>query len=133
MKWLYECGFRNWFIARTVDTSEICFLMSAIRPEDNQLLKRGFQNWFPIVKENEVIIEAAYAFDKYRGQGLTTSAHIDILDFYKAKGIKRSSLYIKRDNLPSFKTAEKIGYRKFEEVPMRKILFVTRRQFKQAD
>jgi RimJ/RimL family protein N-acetyltransferase len=129
MKWLYECGFRNWYIARTADTNEVCFLMLVIRPEDNRLIERSFKTWFPRIKENEVIIEAAYAYDKYRGQGLTTSAHIDIINLCKAKGIKRNSLYIKRDNLPSFKTAEKIGYKKFEEVPIRKTLFFTRRKF----
>jgi len=129
MRWLYKCGFRNWYIARTADANEICFLMLVIRPEDNDLIRRGFKSWFPRIKENEVIIEAAYAYDKYRGQGLTTSAHIDIINIYKAQGVKRNTLYIKRENLPSFKTAEKIGYRTFEEVPMRKILFFTIRKF----
>ena len=133
MKWLYECGFRNWYIARTADANDVCFLMSVIRPEDNRLIEKGFKNWFPRIKENEVIIEAAYAYDKYRGQGLTTSAHIDIINLYRAKGVKRNTLYIKEDNLPSCKTAERIGYSKFEEVPMRKILFFTIRKFKQAN
>jgi len=132
MKWLYECGFRSWYVARTADANEVCFLMLVIRPEDNGLIRKGFKSWFPRIKEDEVIIEAAYAYDNYRGQGLTTSAHIDIINLYKAKGIKRSILYIKRENLPSFKTAWRIGYRTFEEVPMRKILFFTIRKFNQA-
>ena len=94
MKWLFECGFRNWYVARTADANEICFLMSVIRPEDNKLIEKSFKSWFPRIKENEVIIQAAYAYDKYRGLGLSTSAHIDIINLYRAKGVKQNTLYI---------------------------------------
>jgi L-amino acid N-acyltransferase YncA len=131
MKWLYECGFRNWYIARTADTNEVCFMDSVILPEDNPLIEKSFKTWFPILKDDEVLLEGAYAFEKFRGKGLTTCAHVEMLDIFRKKGFKRMLVYIKKDNLPSFKLIGKVGFTKFEEVPVLKILFFTRRKFRQ--
>ena len=40
-KWLYECGCGKWFVARTADTDELCYLQCVISPEDNILLDKG--------------------------------------------------------------------------------------------
>lgn len=130
MKWLYECGFRNWYIARTVDTNEIGFLVSLICYEDNGLIEKNFKSWFPMIRENEAIMEGGYTFEKYRGLGLATSAHIDIINkILKGSGLKRMILYIKEGNLASFRHVEKIGYKRFEEIHVKKAFFFTRRNF----
>ena len=128
-RWLYEDGYHNWYIARTADTNELCFMQSVIHPEDDKVVKGRFKGWFPKLKEDEILLEGAYAFEKYRGCRLCDSVASDILDIYRKKGFKRMITYIKKDNVTSLKAAAKTGFTKFEEVPIHKILFFTRSEF----
>ena len=129
MKWLYQCGFRNWYVARTTETSEICFVDSVIGPEDNAVLEKHFKGWFPQLKEGEVLVEGAYAVEKYRGQGITTCANVDINLLCKRQGYKTIILYLNKNNFPSLKLAEKMGFSRFEEVPISKTFFLNNKKF----
>jgi L-amino acid N-acyltransferase YncA len=128
-KYLYECGCGNWYIARTADTDEPCFLQSVIRPEDNKLLDEGFGNWFPRLNEDEILLEGAYTFENYRGNRLCHAVASDIIEIYREKGFKRMIAYYNNDNAASLKAGEKTGFTKFEEVPVLTILFFTRSKF----
>jgi GNAT superfamily N-acetyltransferase len=128
-KWLYENGFGNWYIARTVDTNEPCFIQSVILPEDNKQMDKGLGTWFPKLKEDEIILEGAYTFEKYRGNRLAHAIASDIIDIYRKKGFKRMISYYSKDNLAILRSGEKTGFTKFEEVPTLKILFFTRNKF----
>lgn len=124
-RWLYQCGFGKWYVARTPDTKELCFLQSVIGPEDNRLLDDGFKGWFPRLQKDEILLEGAYAFEKYRGGGLCNAVSNDIIGIYKAKGFRRMITYIRKDNVSSLKASKKTGFKKFEEIPVTKILFST--------
>jgi hypothetical protein len=52
----------------------------------------------------------------------------DIWMMYKERGYKRMITYIKSDNQASLRAAAKTGYVRFEEFPVRKFMFFTRRK-----
>jgi hypothetical protein len=127
-RWLYECGCGKWFTARTIDTGELCFFQCVISPADNKLLDHGFKNWFPELKEGEMIMEAAYTFEKFRGTKVARSIMFDILDMYRSQGFKRMILYIDKDFEYLLKKSESTGFTKFEEVTLIRTLFFSKRK-----
>ena len=124
-EWLYQSGFGKWHVAKTCDTNELCFLQAVIGPEDNRLLDDGFKGWFPRLQKDEILLEGAYAFEKYRGGGLCHAVASDIKGIYRAQGFQRMITYIRKDNVSSIKASEKTGFKKFEEIPVTKIVFFT--------
>jgi hypothetical protein len=132
-KWLYDCGFHNWYIAQTDDTDEPCFIQSVITAEDNKLVKKHFRNWFPEVKEGEVLLEGAYTFEKFRGKRLVIFTFNDLLKIFIEKGFKRVISYTEKGNIPILKSSERQGFKRFEEVKVLKVLFFTRRKFNRTN
>lgn len=129
-KWLYECGCGKWYIARTADTDELCYLQCIIRPQDNKLLDKDLKNWFPKLKEDEILLEGAYTLENYRRKGVSGSVLFDILEIYRKKGFKRLIGYIDNDRKTTLENMEAIGFTKFEEITLHKTLFFTKRKYK---
>ncbi|MEO0248904.1 MAG: hypothetical protein ABIN58_05045, partial [candidate division WOR-3 bacterium] len=77
------------------------------------------------LKRDEFLLEGAYAFKKFRGYRLCHAVASDLMDLYRQKGFRRMITYIKKDNIASIKASEKTGFKKFEEIPVTKILFFT--------
>jgi L-amino acid N-acyltransferase YncA len=125
-RWLYECGCGKWFVARTADTDELCYFQCVISPEDNKLLEKDFRDWFPRLKEDEIIMEGAYTFEKHRGNRVAMSVIFDILDIYREKGFKRMVGYIDSYREVSLGKMERIGFTRFEEITLHKNLFFTK-------
>lgn len=132
-KWLYECGFHNWHIARAVDTDEICFMQSVIHSENNHTDNGNIKNCFAKLKEGEALLEGAYTFEKYRGNRLHPSVVFDILEIYRKKGFKHVITYIKDDNEASLKGAERLGFTQFQEVHKLNFLFKKKIKIKRID
>ena len=125
-RWLYADGYHNCYIARTAETNDLCFMVSVIREADDKMGEGQFRNWFAELKEDEAIMESSYTFEKYRRKGLCSSIDNRILDILKEKGIKRVIMRIEKDNVASFKAAEKSGFARFEEVHKLRVLFLSR-------
>ena len=120
--WMYENGYHKFYIARTADTNELCFVQSIIYPEDIIKAKGRFKHKFPKMKEGEAIIESSYTFEKFRGNRLHPAITTDMLRFCKRQGLKRMLAYVNKDNIVSIKGFERAGYTRFEEVSKYKIL-----------
>jgi RimJ/RimL family protein N-acetyltransferase len=120
--WMYEDGYHNYYIARTADTNQICFLQSIIYPQDISMAKGRFKNVFPKLKEGEAIIESSYTFEKYRGNRLHPAITTDLLRLCKERGLKRMIAHVTKDNIASIKGTERAGYTQFEEISKVKFL-----------
>jgi RimJ/RimL family protein N-acetyltransferase len=128
LSWLYEDGYHNCYIARTVDTNEPCFMHFIIYPEDDKKVKGRFREWFPKLKEDEVLVEAAYTFEKFRGNRLHPAILADLLRICQEKGFRRVFAQVEKDNIASLKGAVRAGLVPVEEVSRLRILFFTRRK-----
>jgi RimJ/RimL family protein N-acetyltransferase len=126
--WLYADGYHNCYVARTAETNDLCFMQSVIHQADDKVVSGQFRNWFPELKEDEAILEGAYTFEKYRGNGLGASVPNRLLNMWKEKGIKRVITYIEKDNIASFKVAGKAGFVRFEQVHKLRVLFLSRQK-----
>jgi L-amino acid N-acyltransferase YncA len=125
-QWLYADGYHNCYIARTAEANDLCCIVSVIRQADDKMGKGQFRNWFSGLKEDEVLMEGSYTFEKYRKNGLCSSIDNRILNIWKEKGVKRAIMYIEKNNVASFKTAEKSGFIGFEKRHKLRVLFLSR-------
>jgi ribosomal protein S18 acetylase RimI-like enzyme len=129
-RWFYECGFHDCYVARTADTGELCFVAWLLSAKDNNLVNRNFKNRLPRLEEDELLLENCYTFEKYRGNSIMPSALLKLWQLARNKGFKRIITYVRKDNKSSLRAFEKLGLRKFEEIPELKLFFFTRRKYR---
>lgn len=127
-KWFYDCGFHDCYVGRTAYAGELCYIQWLVSRKDSEAVNSGFQSRLPSLKEDEILIENAFTFQKYRGNGVYPSALIRLAESSRGKGFKRMLVYVKEDNIASLKGCEKAGFKVFERVPEVKLLFSTRRK-----
>ena len=129
-RWMFEDGYRNCYVAKTVDTNDICTVAFIIFPTDSAKVEGKFRNWFVKLRPDEAILEGAYTFEKYRGNRLHPAIIIDRLRICKQQGYKWILGYIEENNLASIKGAERAGFKRFGDAPEFKFLFFTFRKYK---
>jgi GNAT superfamily N-acetyltransferase len=128
-KLFYDSGFRDCYVARSVDTNELCFVEWMISQKDCQRLYRDFGNMLPRLERWDVWAENSYTFKKYRGKKVYPSVLVELADIARNKGFKRMLTYVRGDNIASMKGCEKAGFQVFGRVTEVKLLFSTRRKY----
>ena len=122
-KWCYDCGLRNFYVARTTDTDDLCYIQWMICAEDNDVLEQKFKGWFPKLQQGHCLLENAYTFERYRGKKIMASVMARLCEIAKSKGFKRVITYVLKDNISALKGCEQACFKAFEEVPEMKLLF----------
>ncbi|UCB42523.1 MAG: GNAT family N-acetyltransferase [Dehalococcoidales bacterium] len=128
--WFYESGFHNCYVARTTDTDQLCHIQWLVSAEADKEAIRNFGSRLPTLKDDEILIENMYTFEKYRGNYIMSSLTTRLCEMARNKGFKRALAYVRPDNTASLKGLESIGFSKFEEISEYKVLFSTQRQQK---
>ena len=127
-KWFYESGFHDCYIARTTDTNDPCYIQWLVSSADDHVVSRGFRSRFPRLKEDEVLVDNVFTFEKHRGKRIMPSVIVELSDMARRKGFKRMLTYVREDNISSLKGFEKAGFKKFEKMRQIRFLFYTRRK-----
>jgi hypothetical protein len=127
-KMFYEAGFRNCYVARSVDTNEICHINWLISSEEDNVVSHGFRSRLPKLKEDEVLIENAFTVEEYKGNWIWPSVIGELFEIARTNGFKRVITYVSRENMASLKGCERAGMKRTEEVPELKLLFFTKRK-----
>lgn len=127
-KWFYESGFRDCYVARIADSEELCYVQWLISSTDDHAMKNGFASRLPRLKEDEILVENAFTFEKYRGKRIMPSVVVKLAEIARNKGFKRMLVYVREDNMASKKGFERAGFRPLEQVFELKLLFSTTRK-----
>ena len=127
-KWFYESGFHDCYVARTADTNDLCHIQWLVSSADEQVVSRGFRGRFPRLREDEVLVENVFTFEKYRGKGIMPSAIDALSRMARGKGFKRMLTCVSEDNTYSLRGFERAGFRKFDEIRETRFLFSIRRK-----
>ncbi len=122
-QFFYESGFHNCYVAETADTNELCYVEWMLTSNDNDLLRRCFGSRYPVLKENEVLLEHRYTFEKYRGNRIATSVDLQLCEMARRNGFEHEIGYNSTDNIASIKASEAAGHKPFEMVHVRRLLF----------
>ena len=132
-KMFYDSGFHNFYVARTKDSGELCYMGWLLSSTEYPELRDGFKGIQPI-KENEGLLYNLFAFEKYRGKGLASSVDSLLCKIAMEKGYKRVTAYPLGNNTVAVKALEKIGFKKFCWKFERRLLFsVTRGGYSKLD
>lgn len=127
-KMFYDSGFRKFYVARTTDNGELCYIAWLLSSEEHPELRDGFKG-IPPIKEKEVLMFNLFAFEKYRGTGLASSVDSLLCKIAMENGNKRVVAYPLGNNIAAVKTFEKIGFKKFCWKFERRLLFAVTREF----
>ena len=125
-KWYHECGFGDCYITRTSDTNEACYIGWIVTSK--HIKDMGWENRFPGIKDDEVLVENVYTLEKFRGKGVQRSASRQMYEICKRQGFRSVVGWVDQDNIPQLIAGLKLGFQVFERVLDRHILFrVTRK------
>ena len=124
----YDSGFRKFYVARTTENGELCYIAWVLSSAEHPELRDGF-NGIPALKENEVLLFNLFAFEKYRGTGLACSVDSLLCKIAKENGYDRAIAYPLGNNIAAVKALEKIGFKKCCWKFERRFLFSVTREF----
>lgn len=105
-----NAGFKNCYAAFTND-GKIVFLQWLIEPFENGIIHKYYRQRFYPLKDNQVMIENAFTFPKYRGYGLLPFVTQRIMAIAKDSGYKTCLSYIKKDNIASLNEFMNMGFK----------------------
>jgi hypothetical protein len=125
-KWFFDSGFHNCYMARTVASHDICYVHWVVSRQDENAGSQVFKSSFPRLGEQEMLLEHAYTFKKYRRNRIMPSVMLKLFQIGRNRGFHRVIVYILEDNVFSLKGCRKVGFKDFEIVRRTKLPFSTR-------
>jgi hypothetical protein len=106
----YNCGFKNCYIGKTKE-GEIAYIQWLVYPYENKNIKNHFRNIFYPLRENQVMIENAFTFPKFRGLNLMPAITVKLLNIAKENGYKSVIGYIRKDKITALNEIMRLGFK----------------------
>jgi GNAT superfamily N-acetyltransferase len=100
------------FVAAAEDGS-ICYMQWLIRADQQGLLRPYFKGQLAGYENDTVLLEFAYTFLRFRGQGIMAAAMAEIAERALPMGARWAITYVNRDNLASLKGCANAGFRPY--------------------
>jgi len=108
-----ESGLSTCYVA-TTEQNEICYMQWLIDSTQNELVARQFKGLCPPLSKNEMLLEWAYTFKKFRGFGIMGRAMAQISAKGAEAGARWLFTYVAVDNVASLKGCKNAGFRPFQ-------------------
>jgi hypothetical protein len=126
-KWFYESGYHDCYVGTTAD-GDLCHIQWLVSTKADGEALTNFHSRMPRLEGDEILTENVYTFEKYRRNRVMLSIEAELCKLARDRGYNRIIGYVRRDNVVALEAFNKSGFRKFEEVPELKFLFLTRRK-----
>lgn len=129
-KWFFDHGLRNCYVAREQRTGELCYIQWLISSKDSETGDLIFKSSFtyPRLGIYDVQYENGYTFSRYRGKNLATAIKAKLFQIARDQGFKRVVVYVSPQNTASLKSCYRVGFKPFEQIKIKVLCLVTRRQ-----
>ena len=108
-----ESGLSTCYLAVT-DDDDICYMQWLIDSSQNNLIETRFTGLCQRLDDDEMLLEWAYTFKKYRGLGIMAPAMAAISDEGARKGARWLMTFVEQSNLPSLRGCRSAGYRPYK-------------------
>jgi hypothetical protein len=105
----YWNGFRNCFVVKNGE--DIAYMQWLILPSENDVIKEKYPTKFSPLSANQVVIENAFTFPRYRGMGYLLYGTTGLLDLARSKGYKSAICYIRKDRVASLNEFTRMGFK----------------------
>jgi hypothetical protein len=97
------------FVAVTGD-GDPCYIQWLFSPDENERMRAFFNNVFPRLKPDEMLLEGAFTPEKHRGKGIMPCAMAQIAEQAAAQGARWVLTFVTEDNIPSLKGCDRAGF-----------------------
>lgn len=101
---------KDGYVAVTKDGNP-CFRVWVMDSSQNAKIQQFFKSSYPILKQDEVLMESAFAIPKYRGLGVMPLAVSEIATLFKSKGKNTIITIAPTDNINSIKALYYLGFK----------------------
>ena len=91
--------------------NEIVSMQCLIEPRHNELIDKKLRNVWPILKNNEVMLEELYIFPKFRTVGIFPTINLLILKIAQDKGYTGCRSFIRKENILSLNGFLGLGFK----------------------
>jgi GNAT superfamily N-acetyltransferase len=98
------------YVAVEQATGVPCFIQWLMRSESNDEIQRFFKGRFPLLRDNEALLENAYTPPAFRGLGIMSAAMADIAERGREQGCRYVITFVQRENTASLKGCAKAGF-----------------------
>ena len=100
------------YIAESPD-GQLCYMQWLIAPAEQMRFRRYFSGELKNLRDDEVLLEFAYTFEKFRGQGVMAAAMAKIAEQNISQGARWALTSVRDDNLASLKGCKNAGFRPY--------------------
>jgi RimJ/RimL family protein N-acetyltransferase len=108
-----EAGLETCYVAITQD-GELCYMQWLIDSSQNELIQRRFAGLYSRLAPDEMLLEWAYTFRKYRGLGIMAPAMARISEEGGKKGAHHLYTFVEQSNIPSLRGCRSAGFRPYQ-------------------
>jgi hypothetical protein len=122
----YRAGFKNCYIGRT-KSGEMAYIQWLVYPSENPIIEKHVSKTFYTLNKDQVMIENAFAFPKFRGIGLMPQMTTWLLSKAKEEGYKSAIGYIRKDRIASLNEFIRLGFKLTKIITEYKVMGVVRR------
>jgi GNAT superfamily N-acetyltransferase len=107
-----RAGIPTCYVATTEDGS-ICYMQWLIGAAHQDRLRPHFKGELAGFESDTVLLEFAYTFERFRGQGIMGAAMAEVAQQGLRLGARWALTYVKHDNVPSLKGCANAGFRPY--------------------
>jgi GNAT superfamily N-acetyltransferase len=105
---------RTWYCRAGIETLYVAwsggvpvYTQWLVKPADAQRIPRGR---YPVLVENEMLLEGAYTFERFRGLGVMAVGMGQLVRIAKESGAAALITYVDFDNVPSLRGCANVGF-----------------------
>ena len=97
------------YVAAT-NGDEPCYMQWLMRASENDGIKRYFKGIFPVLDQDEALLEYAFTREDYQGQGIMPAAMARIAEKAQGHGARRVITFVDHHNVPALKGCQRAGF-----------------------
>ena len=102
-------GFKHGYVFRIRD--KIAYMQWLIYPHENSIILKKYRKKYYQLMSNQVMIENAFTFPEFRGQGLLPMITKKLLDIARVDGHEYAVSYIRKDKIASINEFLKLNFK----------------------
>jgi RimJ/RimL family protein N-acetyltransferase len=108
--WSCAAGVRQLHVAVDRDGAPV-YAQWLVRPRDQRIIDAHSPGRYPVLRDDEVLLEGAYTFTRFRGIGAMPDGMGQLLAIARAEGFAHAITYVAADNIPSLRGCARVGFR----------------------
>lgn len=93
----------------------VCYMQWLIAAQDNARIQARWGGLFPVLQQDEALLEGAYTSESHRGQGIMSHAMARIAEQAQDLGARHVITFVEQKNVASLKGCERAGFAPYVE------------------